>query len=127
MNTPILIPVDDLIHTFEHPYCGDTTSLCNAPLRDANAESVARLMAIERGMSLPEARQTLRLTTRRLGDDDTATYDSETHSLQLVRTWSQIRMILTLEVCYRLYDLLKAILPHRENEVPRWQAESEAR
>lgn len=127
MNTPILIPVDKIIHTFEHPYCGNATCLCNTPLRDANAEAVAHIMTIERGMSLPEARWTLRITAQDVGDDYTATYDSETDSLQLTRAWSKTRMILTLDVCYRLYDLLKAMLPHRENEGARWQAESEAR
>ncbi len=127
MNTPILIPVDEIIHTFEHPYCGDATCPCNAPLRDANAEAVAHTMTIERGMSLQEARQTLRITTQDLGNDDTATYDSETYSLQLTRARSKTRMILTLDACYHLYDLLKAVLPHRENEAPRWQAESEVR
>src|SRR5713226_8537711 len=104
MNTPILIPVDEIIHTFEHPYCGDATCPCNAPLRDANAEAVAQMMAIERGMSLQEARWTLRITTQDLGNDDTATYDSETRSLQLTRAWSRTRMVLTLDACYCLYD-----------------------
>jgi hypothetical protein len=126
MNTPILIPVDEIIHTFEHPYCGNAACLCNEPLRDANAEAVAHIMTIERGMSLQEARQTLRITTQDLGDDYAATYDSETLSLQLVRASSKTRMILTLDTCYHLYDLLKAMLPHRENEEARWQAESEA-
>jgi hypothetical protein len=127
MNTPILIPVDEIIHTYAHPYCGDATCPCNAPLRDANAEAVAQMMTIERGMSLQEARETLRITAQRLGDDYTARYDSETHSMQLARACSHTRLILTLEVCYGLYDLLKAVLPHRENEQARWQAESEAR
>jgi hypothetical protein len=127
MNTPILIPVDEIIHTFERPYCGSETCLCNTPLRDPNAEAVAQMMTIERGMSLQEARQALRITTRDLGDGYTATYDSETDSLQLLRACSHTRMILTLDVCYRLSDLLQAVLPHRENEAPRWQAESEVR
>ena len=95
MNTPILISVDEIIHTFEQPYRGDATCPCNALLRDANAEAVAQLMTIERGMSLPEARQTLRMAAQRLGDNGTVTYDSETHSF-----------------------------PHRENERARWHAES---
>jgi hypothetical protein len=127
MNTPILIPVDEIIHPFDRPYCGNETCLCNTPLRDANAEAVAQMITIERGMSLQEARQTLRITTQDLGDGYTATYDSEVDSLQLMRACSQTRMILTLEVCYPLYDLLKAVLPHREHEAPRWQAESEVR
>jgi hypothetical protein len=127
MNTPILISVDEIIHTFEHPYCGDDTCPYNAPLRDANTEAVAQMMTIERGMSLQEARWTLRITTQDLGDDDMATYDSETHSLQLTRARSQTRMILTLDASSRLYDLLKAMLPHREDEGARWHAESEAR
>ena len=126
MNTPILISVDEIIHTYAHPYCGDATCPCNVPLSDANAEAVVQMMTIERGMSLQEARWTLRITTQDLGDDYTATYDSETHSLQLTRARSKTRMILTLDACYCLYDLLKAMLPHRENEGARWQAESEA-
>src|SRR2546429_121878 len=55
MHTPIRISVDEIIHTFEHPYCGDLTCLCNAPLSDANAEAVAHMMTIERGMSLLRA------------------------------------------------------------------------
>ncbi len=85
MNTPILISVDEIIHTFEHPYCGDATCPCNAPLSDANAEAVAHVMIIERGMSLQEARQTLRMTAQDLGEGYRAIYDSETHSLQLAR------------------------------------------
>lgn len=127
MNIPILISVDEIIHPFEQPYCGDATCPCNAPLRDANAEAVAHIMATERGMSLLEARQTLRITTQDLGNNYTATYDSEADSLQLVRVCSHTCMILALEVCYSLYDLLQAMLPHRENEEPRWQAESEVR
>jgi hypothetical protein len=126
MNTPILSPVDEIIHTFEHPYCGDASCPCHVPLRDTNAEAVAHMKAIERGMSLPEARWTLRITTQDLGDDDMATYDSETHSLQLTRARSHTRMILTLDASFRLYDLLKVLLPHREDEGARWHVESEA-
>ena len=114
MNTPILIPVDEIIHTFEHPYCGNATCPCNAPLRDANAEAVAQMMTIERGMSLQEARWTLRMTAQDLGEGYRAIYDSETHSLQLVCAWSNTRMNLTLDACYRLYDLLGAMLPKCE-------------
>jgi len=114
MNTPILISVDEIIHTFEHPYCGDATCPCNAPLSDANAEAVAHVMIIERGMSLQEARQTLRMTAQDLGEGYRAIYDSETHSLQLVRAWSDTHMSLTLDACYRLCDLLNAMLPKHE-------------
>lgn len=127
MKTPILIPVDEIIHTFEHPYCGNDTCLCNTPLSDANTEAAAQTLAIERGMSLQEARQTLRITMQDLGDDYTATYDGETDSLQLLRACSRTRMILTLDVCYSLHDLLQAALPHRHHEAPRWQVESEVR
>jgi hypothetical protein len=127
MNTPILIPVDETIHTFEHPYCGNDTCLRNTPLSDANAEAGAQVLTIERGMSIHEARQTVRMTMQDLGDDYTAAYDSETDSLQLQRAYTRTRMILTLDVCYRLYDLLQAVLPHRQHEAPRWQAESEVR
>jgi hypothetical protein len=127
MNTLIVIPVDEIIHTFERPYCGDETCPCNTPLSDANAEAVAQMMTVERGMSIHEARQTVRITMQDLGDEYTAAYDSETDSLQLRRVCSDTRMILTLDVCYRLYDLLQAVLPHRQREVPRWQVESEVR
>ena len=127
MNTPIVIPVDEIIHPFEGPYCGNDTCLCNTPLSDANAEAVAQVIAIERGMSIHEARHTVRMTMQDLGDDYTAAYDSETASLQLRRACSHTRMILTLDVCYQLYDLLKAVLPHHQHEVSRWQAESEVR
>ena len=124
MNTPILISVDEIIHTFEHPYCGDATCPCNTPLRDANAESVARMMVIERGMSLQEARKTLRITAQDLGEGYRAIYDSETHSLQLTRAGSNTRFVLTSEVCERFCELLNAVLPTHKDIDPstRWRA-----
>ena len=124
MHTPIPIPVNEIIHTYAHPYCGDATCPCHVPLSDANAEAVAHIMTIERGMSLQEARETLRMTTQDLGDDYTATYDSETHSLQLVRAGSHTRFVLTSEVCERFCDLLNAVLPAHEDIDPymRWRA-----
>lgn len=115
MNTPILIPVDEIIHTFAHPYCGNGTCLCNTPLRDPSMEDVAQMRAIEQGMSIQEAREILRITTQDLGDGYRATYDSEVDSLQLVRVGSETRMILTLDVCYQLSDFLTALLPLRKD------------
>lgn len=114
MNTPIPIPVDDLIHTFEHPYCKDATCPCNTPLRDASNEAVAQLRTTERGLSIQEARETLRITTQDLGDGYQVTYDSEDNCLQLVRVGLETRLILTLEMCYQFADFLSALLPLRK-------------